>query len=360
MKQFILMGIFTISIFSSIVDKVYIYSSNSKEDDKKYSYQSGLLIEKSINVSNDSFFKISGFSKYKKDSNNIEVLDFKIYKAYYKRFYFNDIISMSIGRDIKDFSFTKTYNILGFLNAKNNFLDTNERYLGSSSVDGISLSLNNPRDEAKSIIFHSYINDIHTKEGRSKQRYLLEFTISRDSVRKSIFINKNSDEDIALSLAITKTFWDKFNYSAVLKYQGGISSVSGLEYNPTSNLVFGIETIRLHNKIQSRDSRKKKYEELKGDKYKIKKLYSDLSSSSYIVGFTRYKISNLSLIASNIHNLHDSSLRVSTQIEYKYKNISLFIKHTKHIGDEYSEFGEIKKLGFEDETKVLISYMKVF
>jgi len=368
MKKIVLLLSSVYLLFAgTLFDKTYMYvGTNTQDKDKKEfsKFETKVLFEKNIDITDDSKFIFDVIAGYNIDNKNVNNSSFRISQAYYEKFWFEDIMSMSLGRIEKDFRYSKTYDILNFLNSSGTIEDMDDRYLISGSVDGISITLNDPYSTSpRYLALHAYVDDITTKEGIRNAKLVFEATKIADASKGSIFVNKNSDKNIAIALAQTTSIGDKFNYNSMIQYQHsdvftkGIFSSVGIEYSPVSSFLIGSSFIDLGDGLKSNKERQNKYAEL-NDEDKIKKMYNDLTSKYYISSFAKHQITNnFSYIISGLYNMNDSSIRASAQVEYEYKNLKFFVQHISHMGDKWSEFGEIKEHGFANKTRFLISYL---
>jgi hypothetical protein len=371
------------SILSMPLDKVYIFSSYKldEKDNKKYILKGS--IEKTIDISDSSFAFIEGVKSLTINEDDKTTQDFKIRELYYDKYFLQDLFNLRLGRNIKTFDFTNTYSIVNFLSISNNVGDLDDRTLNQTPLDGFSWSINDITNEQVNqyLAFHFYSEDISNKNKRSNQRYLFEMTQSGDKFHQSIFIYKPSSGDSSIAIAKSETIGEEIIYNATIRYDFGddsaFSSVMGLEYSPTSNLLIGLESITLGNKISGRFDRIKKYKEIQNNalnghnlkelnnnqinnivKNAINNYYNNLTSKNYLSLYSQYSWDDIKIIFSWLENLNDSSRRLITQVNYKLQSIDMNLQATNFSGRKDTEFGFVEdKKAYE--VRFFISYLLV-
>jgi hypothetical protein len=336
---FIIIGVNT--LFASFgIDKIYIYSYNSVYGEIEFMKLDGTLSTDKLKggvflESRYNFFTKSSFllnTHIKVNSKDV----FSLQKAYFKTSFFDDNLKIRIGRDIKDFSYTRFYDVLDFYNSNINNFTLYDKNLKAKSLYGMSAFMINPINKKQNITIHSYIDDI-----TSKETDMIELIDNTSKGKKSIFISNKEDEPLSFCLAKKTIVNSKIIQTSVIKYQNNntkfldnLYSVSSIEYT-NKNLMVGFEYTTL-GKLTTNNKKSE-------------------TSNMYISGYLKYNnFSNFKALASHLLNISDFSSKAILEIEYKYKVLNFNLKHIVYNGDVNTQFGDIKTNKFADKVQFLV------
>ncbi len=361
MKKIILIVLIYSSIYAMPIDKIYMFGLYNQDEKENKSSLFKLSVEKTLDVNDNGFAFIEAIGSLDYDKDEKETSDGIVREVYYDQYFLHYLFNIRIGRSIKTFNFTNTYNVLNFLSFSGNMEDINDRVLDNKPLDGVSFVINDITNEETSqyVAIHAYVDDISDKDKSENQKYLLEMSTSEDKESKSIFIFNNNQGHPAIAAAISKTISDKINFNSTIRYDftsdGEISSVSGGEYNVNEKLLLGLEGITLTKNIEGRFDRAKKHAEFESRDDFIN-YYKNLTSQKYISMYSRYKWDDTSLTFSWLKNLNDSSRRFSTQINHQFETIEIDLQANHFQGRENTEFGYIGEQKAY-EIKFFMSYL---
>ena len=356
--KIILTIIFILSgAFAMPVDKIYTFGSYEQDEKENKVFISKISAEKTFDISDTSFAFVEGIvsrtNKSSKSNNN-----FIIRELYYDKYFLQELLNIRLGRSVRTFDFTNTYSIVDFLSLSSRLGDINDRTLSQQPLDGLSLTLNDIRNET----MNQYISLHIYGDKRIKQRYLLEMTQSGDNFHQSIFLYTNSDNSKSIAIAKSETIGDNIIYNLSTKYDFGdksaFSSVVGMEYSPMGDLLIGLEGINLGKNINGRFERAKKHNTFRSAN-DFKNYYSDLTSKNYLSLYTTYTIDDTRFLFGWLENVNDSSRRLSLQLNHKFESIELNIQGIKFDGIKDTEFGYIKEQKAY-EIKFFLSYLLVY
>lgn len=344
------------SAFAMPVDKIYTFGSYGQDEKENEVFISKISTEKTFDISDTSFAFVEGIASSTNKAGKSND-DFTLRELYYDRYFLQESLNVRLGRSIRTFDFTNTYSIVDFLSSSSGLGDTNDRALSKKPLDGLSLTLNDITNESISqyISLHIYGDDT------IKQRYLIEISQSGDNFHQSIFLYANSDNDKSIAIAKSETIGDNLIYNVSTKYDFGdksaFSSVIGMEYNPTGDLLIGLEGINLDKNINGRFERVKKHNTFRSAN-DFNNYYSDLTSKNYLSLYTTYTIDDTRFLFGWLENVNDSSRRLSLQLNHKFESVEANIQAINFDGIKNTEFGYIKEQKAY-EVKFFVSYLLV-
>lgn len=369
MRLIIIMVLVIASLFAGIFDKVYVFTENKGNNKGSNKTLIKALIEKTMKFKESSLIKISGTKSIKYDGQTKE-FDFQakdIRKLYYNVSGYNGVLNFRIGRDIKSFSYGKTYSIINYLSPNGTISNPNDRTLQIKSRDGFSLTLidrDNSKGVQNTIALHIYTKNIMNKQDQKKQSHVLELTQKADTFKRSIFIANETNANPSIAIAQKQIIGESFNETSTLKYEHNkedflarFSYLINLEYDITRNFLAGFEYFHLSGGLRDIKERDKKHHTFRNYE-DFKDFYKNLNSKQYLSLYTKINSNNFTTTLKTLESLSDNSRKINLQITYKIDKINLHssiaINNSK-AND--TEFGYLRDNFFEVEYRIFVSYL---
>ncbi len=315
-------------LFADIqVDRIYSFIEYTKKDtDISEEFTNvGVLLEGSSEVFESEITgSVRALHDEQSEDENYNSVDIK--ELYAKKYFRDDIYSVSIGREVSSFGVAKTHSLVDFFTAKNSITNSDDKSLELIGSDGANVVY---EDEYK-IAFYSYDVD------KGSSNNIFEISKMYDSYTLSFYLNKNL-EAFTSSISIN----DYFNFNGEFKNEEDkFDTILGVDYTPTSDILISLEKIFL-NTGETKEQRLSTLQNISSkSKDERSKYFNSLTSKKYTNIYIRYSVDDISTSFYTSINETDKSKRYLAQVEYSFDSYAFLVEYLANNGENNSEYSD--------------------
>ncbi|MCP4970443.1 MAG: hypothetical protein GY932_07620 [Arcobacter sp.] len=309
------------------IDRIYGFSNYSQskkaQDSKKLSL--GVLFEGSSSLNNTDFFS-SIVILHMKDFHSNEQNNVDIRELYLKRYFHDDIYSVSFGREISNFSVSKTHSLVDFFTKKNEVTNSSDRTLKQLGQDGFNLVYENNFKMAL------YMYDLN----KGSSNGIIEVSKTYKNTALSFYFNKNLQ-----ALTLSSGLNDYFNFNSEFKYEKDQSNmIFAIDYTPVREVSISLEKIYLN----SEENKEDRIHTLKNIFNKTQderdNYFNSLTSKEYTNIYLRYTKDNLEASLFYTLNNTDNSKRYVSSLKYDFEHFSFISEYLLNYGAKNSQYSD--------------------